>query len=238
MAKLEGAKVPEVEVVASTQDDEGAKQTEPTEKPTVGKTYTEDEFRHELDKALGKGLESINRQLSQRDKALAAKNTELEEFKKTSSRQLEDLQSDLDDTRNEHQQALKALDDPDIKTSYTDRVALRKKEREAARREKDAEDKLYKAELLVFKQGLEAKAKILHEETGIPIKELEECNTEDEMEVKALRYQLTHPEKKAEEQEEESPKFDSGKSSGGANLSNLSTEDRLARALDKMDRKK
>ena len=240
MTELEGAKVPEVEVAEPTQEKEGAKQTEPKEKPTVGKTYTEENFRHELDKALGKGLESINRQLSERDKALTAKNTELEEFKKTSSRQLEDLQADLEDMKNEHQQALKAVDDPDIKSTYTDRATLRKREREAARREKDAEDKLYKAEMLVYQQGLEAKAKILHGETGIPVKELDECKTEDEMEVKALRYRLVHPDgKKAEEteKEEEPPKFDSSLSSGGTDLSSLSARELLLRGELKNRRK-
>lgn len=235
MGKLEGTQAPEAEVAKPTQETEGEKQTEQGNESTVEKTYTQSE----LDKALGKGLESINRQLSERNKALAAKNTELEDFKKTSSRQLEDLQADFDDTKSEHQEAIKALDDPDIKTSYTDRTSLRKREREAARREKDAEDKLNKAEKLVFQQGLEAKAKILHEETGIPVKELDECKTDDEMEVKALRYRLTHPtENKAEEDGEESPKFDSNASSGGTNLSNLSSEERLERALKKMDKGK
>lgn len=216
--ELEGAKALEVEVSEPTLEKEAVKQTEPKKEPTVGKTYTDEEFRHELDKALGKGLESINRQLSQRNKDLTAKNTELEEFKKTSSRQLEDLQADLEDIKSEHQEAIKAVDDPDIKTAYTDRATLKKREREAARREKDAEDKLYKAELLVFQQGLEAKAKILHEETGIPIKELEDCKTEDEMEVKALRYRLTHPDGKGSENPDEKgehPEFDSGGGSGG-----------------------
>ena len=141
--------------------------------------------------------------------------------------------------RAEHQDAIKALDDDDIKKSYTDRGTLRKREREAARREKDAEDKLFKAEKLVYQQGLEAKAKLLHEETSIPVKDLDECQTEDEMEVKALRYRLSHPDgEKAKAKEEESPEFDSVASSGGTDLTKLSSEDRLVRALNKMDRKK
>jgi len=240
MVELKGAKAPEAEVVDLTQGTEEVKQTEPKEEPTVEKTYTEKEFRHELDKALGKGLESINRQLSERDKAIAAKTTELEEFKKTSSRKLEDLQADLEDMKSEHQDAIKALDDPDIKATYADRVTLRKREREAARREKDAEEKLTKAETLVYKQGLEAKAKLLHEETGIPVKDLGECQTEDEMEVKALRYRISHPseEKAEDEDEDKASKFDSGLSSGKADLSGLSSEERLARALRKMDKGK
>jgi len=234
--ELEGAKDPQVEVVEPTQETEVGNQTKPEAQPTVGKTYTQEE----LDKAVGKGLESINRQLSEKNKALSAKEAELEEAKKTSTRQLEDLQGELEDIRAEHLEAIKALDDDDVKKSYTDRATLRKREREAARREKDAEDKLYKAEMLVFKQGLEAKAKILHEETGIPIKELDECQTEDEMEVKALRYRLTHPEgeKAKDDDDDKSPKFDSGLSSGKADLSSLSPEDRLARALAKMDKGK
>jgi len=234
--KLEGATAPEAEVVETTQGTEEEKQTEPKEESTVERTYTQ----KELDKALGKGLETMNRQLSERDKAIAATKAELEAIKKTSSRQVADLQSDIEDLKSEHDQAIRALDDPDIKTSYTDRVALKKKEREAARKLEDATDKLTKAEELVYKQGLEAKAKILHEETGIPVKEINDCLTEDEMEVKALRYQLTHPTegKTEDEDEDKSPKFDSGLSSGKADLSGLSQEERLARALAKMDKGK
>ena len=60
------------------------------------------------------------------------------------------------------------------------------------------------------------------------------------MEVKSLRYRLTHPDggKAKDEDEEKPPKFDSGLSSGKGDLSGLSTEDRLARALEKMDRGK
>ena len=213
--ELEGVKDPQAEVVESTPE-EGTTPTTPKGEPTVGKTYTQSE----LDKALGKGLESINKQLSLRDKALAAAKTELEEVRSTSTAQIEDLKSDLEDTQDEHRQALKALDDPDIKTSYTDRSAMRKREREAARREKTAEDKLHKAEKLVYQQGLEAKAKVLHEETGIPLKELSDCKTDDEMEVKSLRYQISHPDgKKAEEpQGKEEQKFDSGASSGSGGM--------------------
>jgi len=235
---LEGAIDQQAEVAEPTQDIEGEKQTEQQDTSTVEDITKTEVFRKALDKALGKGLESINRQLSERDKSLTAKNAELEEAKKTSERQLEDLQGELEDMRSEHQEALKALDDDDVKKSYTDRGTLRKREREAARREKDAEDKLYKAEMLVYKQGLEAKAKTLHDETGIPVKELNGCNTEDEMEVKALRYRLTHSDENKDEDKEELSKFDSLKSSGRQDLSGLSTEERLLRALRKMDRNK
>jgi len=228
MGELEGTQA-NVEVAEFTQETEETKQTEQKVESTVDDITKTPEFRRELDKALGKGLESMNKQLSQRDKALAAKNTELEEFKKTSSAQIEDLQSDLEDVRNEHKEALKALDDPDIKDAYTNRTTLKKREREAARREQVAEDKLHKAEMLIFQQGLEAKAKILHEETGIPVKELEGCKTEDEMEVKSLRYKLTHSDEKKVEapKEEEPPKFNSGASSSGGGMPERLTSEQL-----------
>jgi len=235
---LEGAIDQQAEVVEPTQDTEGEKQTEQQDTSTVEDFTKTEVFRKALDKALGKGLESINRQLSERDKALTAKNAELEEAKKTSERQLEDLQGELEDMRSEHQEALRALDDDDVKKSYTDRGTLRKRERDAARREKDAEDKLFKAEKLVYNQGLEAKAKALHEETGIPVKELNGCDTENDMEVKALRYRLTHPEENKNDDKEELPKFDSGASSGRQDLSGLSTEERLIKALERMDKRK
>jgi len=229
--ELEGVKDPQAEVAESTIE-EGTTPTTPKGEPTVEKTYTQSEH----DKALGKGLESMNKQLSLRDKALAAATTELEELRATSTAKLEDLQGTLEDAQDEHRQALKAMDDPDIKASYTDRTAMRKREREADRREKTAEDKLHKAETLVYKQGLEAKAKILHEETGIPLKELDECKTDDEMEVKSLRYQISHPDgEKAEKPQEDEPKFDSGQQGGGSSkdLNNLSRKQLYSEAYSK-----
>ena len=233
--ELEGVKDPQAEVVVPTQE-EGAESTTPKGEPTVEKTYTQSEH----DKALGKGLESMNRQLSLRDKALTAATTELEELRSTSTAKLEDLQGNLEDAQDEHRQALKAIDDPDIKASYTDRAAMRKREREADRREKTAGDKLKKAETLVYKQGLEAKAKVLHEETGIPLKELDDCKTDDEMEVKSLRYQMANPPKKLEPQEKEGPEFDSGQQGGGGggDISSLPIDEKINALFKRGEKKK
>jgi len=214
VVKLEEVKDPQAEVAKSTPETEGVELTQAEGEPTVGKTYTQKDF----DKALGKGLESTNRLLSLRDKAITAKTAELEELKSTLSAQIEDLKAELGDSQDEHREALKALDDPDIKTSYTDRIVLKKREREAARQEKTATDKLYKAEKLVHSQGLEAKAKVLHEETGVPLEDLKGCETDDEMEVKALRYQVTKAIEQKPPQEQEEEKFLSGASSGSGGM--------------------
>ena len=216
MMELEGAEVLQAEEVEPTLK-EGAKPTPPEGEPTVEKTYTEKEFRHEVDKAVGKGLESTNRQLSLRKKEVETAKAELEEYKSTTSAQIDDLRAEHEDRIREHEEALRAVDDETIKKSYTDRISLAKREREAARKEKTASDKLFKAETLVHQTGLEAEAKILSEETGIPIKDLEDCNTKDEMQVKALRYQLKQPAKE-KPQETEEPKFDSGTSSGSGGM--------------------
>ena len=231
--KLEGVKDPQAEGAEPTQE-EGTTPTTPEGEPTVEKTYTQSE----LDKAIGKGLESTNKQLSLREKAIATLTAELDELKSTSTAKIEDLQSNLEDIQDEHRDALKAVDDLDIKASYTDRTAMRKREREVARQEKIAEDKLKKAETLVYKQGLEAKAKLLHEETGIPLKELDECKTDDEMEVKSLRYQLSHPNEKPQEKEES--KFDSGISSGGGegDISKLPIDERINVLFRRGEKKK
>ena len=235
MGELEGVKDPQAEVVESTPQ-EGAEPTTPKGEPTVEKTYTQSEH----DKALGKGLESMNKQLSLRDKALAAATTELEELRSTSAAKLEDLQSDLADTQEEHRQALKAIDDPDIKTSYTDRTAMKKREREADRREKTAESKLLKAEKLVRSQGLEVKAIALNKETGIPLKELADCDSEDAMEVMSLRYQMANPPKKPEPQEKEGPEFDSGQQGGGGggDISSLPIDERINALFKRGEKKK
>jgi len=241
--KLEG-KEPQVEGAEPTPEQEGAEPTKPEGDTTVGKTYTEAEFRKELDKALGKGLESTNRQLSLRKKETDAAKAELEEYKATTTAQLDDLRADLEDRIREHEEALKAVDDETIRKSYTDRVALNKKERGTARREKDAEAKLLKAEKLVFEAGLEkladSKVKELKElgyDTKDLVKALEDCKNEYEIENTALRYQLTRTPKKVEPQkeEEETPKFDSGRSGSGSSeisaewAEKASMEDYIAR---------
>ena len=241
--KLEGVKSLQIEGAETTPEKEEIKPTPPKGEPTVEKTYTEKEFRAELDRALGKGLESTNRQLSLQKKEVATAKAALEEYKATTTAQLDDLRAELEDRAREHAEALKAVDDDTIRKSYTDRTALAKREREAARREKVIEDKLYKAEMLVHNTGLEKLAGIKvkeFKEAGYDTKDLEKelegCNTEDEIEIASLRYQLSRaPGKKAESQkegEEETPKFLGGAPSGGGGMPEHPTVEQMEKWTD------
>jgi len=231
--ELEGES-PQVEGAEPTPGMEGAEPTQPQGDATVGKTYTEKDFRRALDTALGKGLESTNKQLSLRKKEAEAAKVELAEYKATATTQLEDLRAELEERAREHDEALRAAEDDTIRKSYTDRTALAKKEREATRREKAAEEKLYKAERLVYVAGMEkladSKVKELKEagyDTQELQKQLEDCNTEDEIEIVALRYQLSRMPKKTEPQG--LPKFDSGASSGAGGLPEHPTTEQMER---------
>lgn len=220
VVKLEGAN-PQVEGAEQLSEKEGAKPTQPQGESTVERTYTAEELRREIDKALGKGLESTNKTFS---KQLSQQKQEMEAIKAKSEAletEIEDKRIEAEDRAREHEEALKALDDDTIKKTYIDRVTLAKRERDAAKKEKAANDALLKAETLVFKSGLEklatSKAKELKQEgydTEDLEKELESCDNEYEIEIATLKYKASRTPKKPGDVEEDSPKFDSGRSSG------------------------
>lgn len=185
---------------------------EPTlekEKPTVSITETP-EFRKALDKALGKGLESTNRQLSLQRQAAEAAKAEAEEHKANVSA----IEAELQDLQRQHDELVEQqfADDPEARRAYTDRRAIADERRKLAKKTAEVERKLYEAEKLAWSVSMARKADTLVKETGIDPKELEDCQTEEEMEVKALRFKLT---KEPEKEADKTPKFDSGVSSGG-----------------------
>jgi len=191
---------------------------EPTtgpEKPTVSITESK-EFREAVDKAVGKGVSSIQSQLSLQRQAAETAKAEAEEHKANVAaltEELQDLRKEQDDLVSKQ-----FVDDPEARRAYVDRRGLADTKRELAKKTAEAERKLYAAEKLAWSAGMARKADALVKETGINPKELEECQTEEEMEVKALRFKMTkEPEKKEPKkpgEEEEPPKFDSLKSSG------------------------
>jgi hypothetical protein len=83
-------------------------------------------------------------------------------------------------------------DDPEARQAFVDRKAISEARRQVAKEKAEAERKLYDAEMLVWASKMKEKASELSRETGIPIDDLEGCNTEEEMEVKALRYEKLH----------------------------------------------
>ena len=179
------------------------KPTEPKVEPTVPITETK-EFRHELDKALGKGLESTNKQLSMQQAEAKAAKAEVAEHKAS----VEAVELELQDLRREQSELVEKQfsEDPEARKAYVDRRSIADEKRVLAKKTAEAERKLYDAEKLGWAANMSRKADVLVKETGIGAKELENCKTEEEMEVKALRFQLNkEPEVKEPAKD---PKFD------------------------------
>jgi len=193
---------------------EGEKPTPGAEKePTISITETP-EFKTALDKAVGKGVSSIQSQLSTQKQATEAAKDAEEEAKANTSileAEIQDLKKQQDDLA-----ALQFADDPAAMTAFKDRRAIADERRELAKKTAIAERKLGEAEKLAWSAGMARKADALVLETGIDIKELEKCQTEDEMEVVALRFEKTkEPEKK---EPVKAPKFDKAITSPGGEM--------------------
>lgn len=229
MTKLEGVK----DIKA-----EGVEPTEPKVEPTVEKTYTEKELRTELDKGIGKGLESINRQLSLRGQEVNTIKAETEQHKieNTSLKaRLEALTSEVDNA---------LAEDPDAKKAYTSRTAILDKELAAAADKAEAQKMLLEAQNLTMANSLKSKSDNLLKgikdrgiDTSDLVTELENCQTEDEMELKALRFQVNAAtESKPAELAIEDPQFISGAGGGGDSLDGMSPKDKL-KEIDKRLRK-
>jgi len=109
----------------------------------------------------------------------------------------ESAKADLDALKVEHDETVsKAFgDDPDARQAYLDRKATNDAKREVLRYKAEAERKLAEAERMVWSVNMARKAQSLHQETGVPVEELEECTSLEAMEVKALRFQLKQPAK-------------------------------------------
>ena len=194
MIDLEGEKS-QAEVVEPTPV-EGVEPTEPKVEPTVSITETP-EFRQALDKALGKGLSSINSRLTLQGQEVKASKAEAEVAALEVSRLEKELSEFLQD-------------DPEKQRAFTDRW-------EIAKIKASAEKKLYEAELKEWKLNMAVRARELMEETGIPLTDLEDSATQEEMEVRALRYKLTQATETATKEAEKvkTPKIDSGVNTGG-----------------------
>jgi len=219
MADLKGA-TPQVEGVKPTSEKE-AEPTTPKVEPTV-RTYTQ----KELDEAVGKGVSSIQSQLSLSKAEASRERAEAEQHKANVAAfeaELQDLQRQHDDLVTKQ-----FADDPEARQAYVDRRAITDERRKLTKEKAEAERKLYDAEKLAWSVGMARKADALVKETGIDSKELENCQTEEEMEVRALRFERS---KKVEEPEK-TPKFDSGISSGsGGNWRDLSPDEKVLRGL-------
>jgi len=226
--ELEGTKA-QVEGAEPTQE-EGVKPTEPKVEPTIEKTFkTEADFQA----AVSKGIESTTRQLSLSQAEAKKVKAEAEQHK------IEITQRDtyIESLKKEVEEALE--DDPDKRRAYISKIASLEREQKIAKREAEAENKLYQAELRVWQAGMGLKAQALVMEfpsLNLNVKELIETSaTEEEMENKVLR--LSSKKEPEAKEPEKTPKFDPGTSSGGVDFSNLSPKEKIQMGLEKLKKK-
>lgn len=197
---LEQEKKPAEGEKASSEEKKAEGTSEETKKPTL-KTYTEVEFK--------KAQSSWDKQIAL-SKAEAKKAGTRAEKSETEKKRSEAYVQSL---KEEMVRLAESVEDPEVRKTYTSRIAALEREAGITKRESDAEAKLYEAEQLAWSAGMAQKASEVVRETGIDIKELEECQTQEEMVVKGLRYQLDNP--KEEAKPEEKSEFDSGTSTLG-----------------------
>ncbi len=187
---------------------EVAEPTPPRVEPTVSEVEKTPEFRHALDKALGKGLESTNRQLSvQRAVADSAK-AEVDAAKASVSA----IETELKDLHRQHDDLVtkQFADDPEARQAYVDKRAIAEEKKELAKERFQVKKEAETAALDASSAILQRRALELSRETGIDVKELDNLD-EVSMVEKALRFQLT-------KEPEEVKEFDSGESTGGTQV--------------------
>jgi len=195
MTELEGTIIPP----------EGTKEaTQEKETPTL--KYSEEDYERAVSKGVSKGLESTQRQLDLRQGEVQKLTAEVEQHKAeiaTRDARIQAMQKEVDEA---------LADDPEKRDSYISRIAGLEREQKIAKKDAEAAEKLYKAELMLWQAGMGLKAQELDAEfpsLNLNMKELINTSaTEEEMENKVLRLA-------SKQEPEKPPKFESGVSSGG-----------------------
>ena len=194
---LSGA-TPQVAEAKLTSEKKVAEPTTPKVEPTI-RTYTQ----KELDEAVGKGRSSTQSQLSLSQAEARKAVAEVEQHKA----QIAARDARIQAMQKEVEEAL--ADDPERRQAYVSKIASLQREQGITQREAEIESKRYEFELKEHNLRMAVKAKEVMEKTSIPLEQLEGSITEEELEVKGLRFQLT------KEPAEKTPKFDSAIPSGG-----------------------
>lgn len=217
----------EAEQVEPTAEKEQAKPTEPDKEPTVSVTETE-EFRHELQKALGKSTQALNAQVTISKQETAATKSEMAAIKASLAKKEEDakfLEGKLDNLASD-----RFTEDPETLRGYKDEL-----KRELEWRRLDAEKdrlKLIEVEQEGFRQAyaLGEKSNELKAKYQIPKGVLDACTSAEQMEAIAKAF----PEIEEKKPEKEKPKFDSGRSStAGLDLDGATARELIQHGIDK-----
>lgn len=202
---------PGEEVVTPTPKEE-EKPTLPEVKPTLEKTYTQ----KELDKAVGKGVSSIQSQLT-------LSQTEAERAREAHDQ----LQQELQALKEAHEKLVEKqfADEPEAFEGYKKTKAIEAKEKEIARREAEVERNRIEAESLRWAINMKTKADELRQQYVVPVEVLEFCTTEEQMEKIAKSFPTR--ESVEEEKKEPAPKFDSGVSTGSGGKISLDAQRKM-----------
>ncbi len=202
---LEGV-APKEEVAKATQKEE-QKPTPLKAEPTI-KIQDTEEFKKALDRAVSKGLANYSHQLVE----LKASNDKTERDSKNFEVALKATQDELDQLAQQ-----KFEDDPVARKVYLDNKVAAEDKRQAKVERETAEIEREENKKDAWKLQMNRKADEVAKETGIPIEELKDAQTLEELDVRGLKYQLA-----AKEAPELEQKFDSGISSasGGTGWTN------------------
>jgi len=227
MEELKGTET-QVERAGSTI--EGAKPTEPKVEPTY---KTEADFQ----KAVSKGLEATTRQLSLAQAEAKKAIAEIEQHKA----ELAERNAYIDLLKREVDEAL--VEDPEKRQAYVSKLASLEREQKLTKKNAEAEDKLYQAEMRVWQAGMGLKAQeqmSKYPHLNLNAKELIETSaTEGEIELEVLRRQNEYLETKQATGKEEPLKIESGISSGrGINLNDLSASELIGLGIRQRQKKK
>jgi len=213
---LQETKTP-VEGAEATSKEE-LKPTQKEPEPTVGKFTQED-----VNKAVGKGLSSIQQQLSLSNAEKDRIQAEAEQHK--AERAYAEAERDL------LRQQLDTIDDPEVREALLDKRKRLEDDLRAKKRDTDfakREEAVQKAE---FESRMNRKAAEVMQSTGIPLEGLKGCATEHEIE---LRGDLFKAKKAAEKETPPTPPVDSGVSTaGGVDWRGLSPDDKIRRGTNK-----
>jgi len=195
--------------------------TESEEKSTVPITETP-EFRTALDKALGKGLESTNRQLS-------AAQAEANQAKATVELN-KSLMEDYEKRMTELEEA-KFADDPEALNGFRDSKKLELRNKKADLRDAEQDTRQAELDALRWAITMHDKATELQKQYEVPMSALELCTSEEQMVKIAEAFPKVGEKKPSKEVEDDH--FDSGGTGGtrGVEWRKLSPQGQIAYGL-------
>lgn len=193
-----------------TSEKKGAEQTT----PKTELTYTQ----KQIDEAVGKGRASTQSQLSLAQAETKAVKAREESVIADLAAYRTATEDDIRSLQTEHESLIaERFEDAGERRSYLasqrDKRGATDRERKVAKREADVEKKLFEAEQLAVQVVMNRKIDVTVKETGITREDLMSCQSEAEVEVLGLRFQMANPAES--EKGEGTPEFDTGLSSGG-----------------------